>query len=214
MSALGLARPMALLLLPLLTATLSAGEGTEAAADPTTAAATTRPAHDTDLGPLRPSGLSVMEGAHVEFRDLGQLHVVAGFAEVAPGEALPVDGIHPWFDFPAKPPRGITLVRDKATDKWLATDGVVAIAQAKFVLVDDQEVRVVGGPFKVRDVGFTDQTFVLRAGQPVVVAAAAPAAPTAPAASGYGTIGLAAGAGTLLLVGCAVVLARRRRRAP
>ena len=211
-----LAALLSLVLLPWLAATARSAD-TAPATRPAATQPATAPAapYDTAVGPLRPAQLKVMSGANVQFRGDGPLHIVDGFAEVPAGEALPVNDIFPWHNFPRVPPRGVTLVQDRATGRWLATDGVVAIANAQFVLVDGQDVRIVGGPFKIRDAAFTDQTIVLRDAQPTVVAAAP--APTGQAGGGdasgsNGTVYWIAGAAAAIVALGAVAVIRRRRR--
>ena len=149
---------------------VQAGGPTTSAGTPMTSSMTFK----TSIGTLH-GRYTLEDGAEIAFTGNKGVEVVFGFVSIAKGDALPVGvAIDVCTTRSDTKKSRITLVQDKKTGKWLATDGRVGLLKGKRdsepVVFEGHTIIIIGGskkPIKISGVPFSDTTVIIKGGKPV-----------------------------------------------
>jgi uncharacterized protein (TIGR03067 family) len=129
--------------------------------------------YETAVGKLT-NGFTLEADASLKVEEKG-IAINAGFYAIRPGHARWFDGtLVVVADKKHAPPLSVTLVQDRATGEWLATDGLLATEDGKEGLIEGHSVKIVGGekrPVSISGNEFANCTVVVRQGKPVKEAA-------------------------------------------
>ena len=123
---------------------------------------------ETSLGTLTRKN-TLLRGNLVEVAP-GKLAVTLGFICIDSKNAFPIkEPIKVYMGDKPDHPTVITLVQDLKSDKWLATDGCICYKHPKYMLLDGDTVKIIGGednPVYIGNQPFADTTVYLRNGKP------------------------------------------------
>lgn len=130
--------------------------------------------YDTALGKLE-YGVVIPSGTPVKPVKGGSFTYEYIFLNILPGKALPVgDGLEVYAKGTAtttNTPK-VTFVQDISTGDWLATDGVIFFIDGKLFILNDHEIKIIGGkerPFQIADQQFYETSIKIKDGKPVKV---------------------------------------------
>lgn len=130
--------------------------------------------YDTALGKLE-YGVVIPSGTPVKPVKGGSFTYEYIFLNILPGKALPVgDGLEAYTKGTAtttNTPK-VTFVQDISTGDWLATDGVIFFIDGELFILNDHEIKILGGkdrPLKIAGQQFYETTLKIKDGKPVKV---------------------------------------------
>jgi hypothetical protein len=127
--------------------------------------------YETELGTLY-EGVSIEKGAEISFGTSGNMEIIFGFMGLSSSNAFPVGAdlrVFTAHSVTNKPQ--VTLVQDKATGKWLATNGRIALEKGNIGVVEGHKIKILGGqndPIKIDGQPFAATIVVITNGKPVV----------------------------------------------
>ena len=127
--------------------------------------------YETVLGSLVEWELNMnknMPGTQIEFRG-NQLYLVKGGALIAKNEAMSITNnqIRIVLGLSCNPPPKISVVQETKTENWLLTDGLVGVNHNEWVFLNGHEIKVIGGPFLIQGLPFSDTTVLITDGKPI-----------------------------------------------
>ena len=130
--------------------------------------------YDTVLGKLE-YGVVIPSGTPVKPVEGGSFTYKYIFLSILPGKAMPVgDGLEVYTKETAtttNTPK-VTFVQDISTGDWLATSGVIFFIDSKLFILNDHEIKIIGGkerPFKIAGQKFYETSVKIKDGKPVKV---------------------------------------------
>ncbi|MBU0545624.1 MAG: hypothetical protein KKH97_09820 [Proteobacteria bacterium] len=130
--------------------------------------------YDTTLGKLE-YGVVIPSGTPVKPVKGGSFTYEYIFLNILPGKAMPVgDELEIYTKGTAtttNTPK-VIFVQDISTGDWLATSGVIFFIDSKLFLLNDHEIKIIGGrerPFKIAGQQFYETTLKIKDGKPVKV---------------------------------------------
>jgi hypothetical protein len=130
---------------------------------------------ETSLGNLKPQML-LLVGANFSINKKGQFQIVNGLIFLKEDEAIALSEelkIYSAHKLTISPDRKlyITLIQDIPTGKWLATKGLLLLAEEKYQITEGHIIRIIGGndkPIKILNNSFSDTTICIKNGNPVI----------------------------------------------
>jgi hypothetical protein len=124
---------------------------------------------ETSIGMLT-RNVKVLKGAKLKVVSPGKVAISFGFIYIDPKNAFPIEeSIEIYMGDKPDHPAMITLVRDLKSGKWLVTDGYIFYKDPKYMLLDGDTVKIIGGkdnPVYIDNQPFADTTVYIRNGKP------------------------------------------------
>jgi hypothetical protein len=130
--------------------------------------------YQTSLSTLN-SGFLLQNGNRMGTGPSGNLIIIFGLIHIGSDEATALGSNVEIFEGKTNLSPNITLLQDRKSGKWLATNGTMCIDNGTIKVLDNSTIRIIGGtenPVKIEGRPFSDTTIVIKNGKPTIIKSA------------------------------------------